>query len=441
MKVEIAGSVASTLPADDDHPYRTGAWQPNFVEYDATDLDVIGEIPDDLNGIYLRNTENPVHPSIDRLYHPFDGDGMLHMIRFADGHAEYRNRFVRTAGFEAEQEAGHALWSGILGGPEQSLRADGWGARTRMKDASSTDVVVHAGRALTSFYQCGDLYGFDPTRSSSSVPSGGTARSRATGESRRTRRPIRTPARCSCSTTRRPRRSCTTASSTRTTSSCTGSTCRCPARASRTTWRSPRTTRSSTTARCSGTRSYLAKGAHVPRFRPDLPTRFAVIPRRGSTADIRWFEADPTYVLHWANAYEDGDEIVLDGFFQGAPMPPADGETDPYKRAFRGIDTHRMQTVLHALAHESRDRRVQGRDAVGPDHGIPDDQPAARGPPVPLHVQHDHRSPVGSCSTAWSRSTCRPARSSATRSATACSGARRRWRPGPAAPARTTATS
>ena len=103
-----------------------------------------------------------MHPSIDRLYHPFDGDGMLHMIRFGGGRAEYRNRFVRTAGFAAEQDAGHALWSGILGGPDQSLRDDGWGARTRMKDASSTDVVVHAGRALTSFYQCGDLYGFDP---------------------------------------------------------------------------------------------------------------------------------------------------------------------------------------------------------------------------------------------------------------------------------------
>ena len=85
MNVEIVGRVASTLPADDDHPYRTGAWQPNFVEYDATDLDVVGEIPDDLDGVYLRNTENPVHPSIDRLYHPFDGDGMLHMMRFADG--------------------------------------------------------------------------------------------------------------------------------------------------------------------------------------------------------------------------------------------------------------------------------------------------------------------------------------------------------------------
>ena len=63
MNVEVAGRVLSTLPVDDDHPYRTGAWRPNFVEYDASDLDVVGEIPDDLDGVYLRNTENPVHPS------------------------------------------------------------------------------------------------------------------------------------------------------------------------------------------------------------------------------------------------------------------------------------------------------------------------------------------------------------------------------------------
>lgn len=31
-----------------------------------------------------------------------------------------------------------------------------------MKDASSTDVVVHRGTALTSFCMCGDLYQVDP---------------------------------------------------------------------------------------------------------------------------------------------------------------------------------------------------------------------------------------------------------------------------------------
>ena len=55
------------------------AWTPNYDEVDATDLEVIGEIPADLNGIYVRNTENPVHDSIG-VYHPFAGDGMLHSM-------------------------------------------------------------------------------------------------------------------------------------------------------------------------------------------------------------------------------------------------------------------------------------------------------------------------------------------------------------------------
>ena len=102
-------------------------------------------------------------PAIGR-YHPFDGDGMVHAIRFADGRASYRNRFVRTQGLAAELEAGAPLWAGIIEPPAKSQR-DGWGARGRMKDASSTDVVVHDGRALTTFYQCGDVYQLDPRRS------------------------------------------------------------------------------------------------------------------------------------------------------------------------------------------------------------------------------------------------------------------------------------
>jgi carotenoid cleavage dioxygenase-like enzyme len=161
MAATVVNTVESTLPPDDRHPYRTGAWRPNLREWDAPDLEVEGELPADLRGIHLRNTENPVHESIG-LYHPFDGDAMLHQIEFADGRASYRNRFVRTDGFLAEQAAAESLWSGMLGRPEQSKREDGWGARGRMKDASSTDVVVHNGVALTSFWQCGDLYQLDP---------------------------------------------------------------------------------------------------------------------------------------------------------------------------------------------------------------------------------------------------------------------------------------
>ncbi|MEP6859099.1 MAG: carotenoid oxygenase family protein, partial [Deltaproteobacteria bacterium] len=65
----------------------------------------------------------------------------------------------------------------------------------------------------------------------------------------------------------------------------------------------------------------LAKGVYRPKLH-DLPTRFGVVPRHGG--DVRWFEAAPTYVLHWINAYEDGDTIVLDGYFQERPGPSLD---------------------------------------------------------------------------------------------------------------------
>ena len=163
MHAHEVGRLPNLLPEDDDHPYRTGAWRPSFVVYDADALEVVeGAIPAGLEGVYLRNTENPVHESIGR-YHPFDGDGMVHSLHLDGGRVSYRNRFVRTQGLAAENEAGHALWAGLAESPQRSLRPDGWGARTRMKDASSTDIVVHAGVAKSSFYQCGDLYRLDPT--------------------------------------------------------------------------------------------------------------------------------------------------------------------------------------------------------------------------------------------------------------------------------------
>jgi carotenoid cleavage dioxygenase len=91
----------------------------------------------------------------------------------------------------------------------------------------------------------------------------------------------------------------------------------------------------------------LAVGKYVSRFQPELPTRLGVIPRRGTAADIQWFEASPTYVLHWTNAYEDGDEIVLDGFFQDDPMPADDGAGSLYQRLFRSLAADRLQTRLH----------------------------------------------------------------------------------------------
>ena len=144
-----------------DHPYLSGPWTPQYAEVDATDLEVIeGAIPGELDGIYVRNTQNPVHKPLG-FYHPFDGDSMLYQIDFHGGKASFRNRFVRTRGFQAEQEARGALWGGFVDPPTLSRRP-GVGFSSSLKDASSTSIVVHAGKLLSMFYMCGEGYRLDP---------------------------------------------------------------------------------------------------------------------------------------------------------------------------------------------------------------------------------------------------------------------------------------
>lgn len=346
MDVEIVGRLLSTLPADDDHPYRTGPWRPQTTEWRADDLDVVaGDVPSDLDGVYLRNTENPLHPAL-KHYHPFDGDAMVHVVGFRDGTAFYRNRFVRTEGLLAEGRAEGPQWAGLAERPESSPRTDGWGARGRMKDASSTDVVVHRGTALTSFYQCGDLYRVDP--------SSGETQGRASwggafpewGVSAHPKVDDRTgellffnygkdapymhygvvsPDDELVHTVDVP-------------------------------LPGPRLPHDMAVTDdlvvlndlpLFWDAELLARGVHAPRWHRDLPARFAVLPRRGSTADIRWFEAESTYVLHFTNAYPDGDELVLDGFFQDDPEPADDGTGDRWRRAFRYLALDRMQSRLH----------------------------------------------------------------------------------------------
>lgn len=332
----------SLLPADDSHPYRTGAWRPQTREWTATEMEVEGTIPDDLSGAYLRNTENPLVPAMER-YHPFDGDGMIHSIFFSNGKAEYRNRFVRTEGLLTELDAGGPQWSGLAESPLVSPRQDGWGARTRMKDASSTDVVVHNGIALTSFYQCGDLYRLDPVtlqdlgreQWQGSFPTAGvsahTKVDERTGEllffnyqttypymhygvvspngelSHYTPIPLPGP--------RLPHDMTFTENYSILND--------CPLF-----WKE----------------DLIERGIYATQFHRDMPTRLGVIPRYGTEADIRWFECDATYVLHWINAYEDGDEIVVDGYFQYDPSPGVGPDATLEQRMFRFLDLFALQS-------------------------------------------------------------------------------------------------
>ena len=105
----------------------------------------------------------------------------------------------------------------------------------------------------------------------------------------------------------------------------------------------------------------LERGIHAARLHEGVPSRFAVIPRHGTTADIRWFEAAPCYVLHWLNAYEDGDEVVLDGYFQEVPTPGPKKDAPPGYEYGRWTALDQKQT--YPTAKQFR-RAAVGYDVV-----------------------------------------------------------------------------
>ena len=346
MDISVFATTLSTLPPDDDHPYRTGPWRPQTREFDAENLDVEGELPRDLSGVYLRNTENPVHPALVN-YHPFDGDGMVHMTMFRDGQATYRNRFVKTDGFRAEQAAGGPLWAGIAENPARSIRRDGWGARGLMKDASSTDVVVHAGVAVTSFWQCGDLYRLDPmTLEELGKESWGGAYPSDVGVSAHTKVDEHTGELLFFNySTKPPFLHYGVVDAAR-----------------RLVHYVPidipgaRLPHDMTFTENFAILNDLPlfwdpdlikQGHYVSRLHRELPSRLGVIPRRGDSASITWFDFDPTYVLHWTNAWEDGGDIVVEGFFQGCPEPKDSSAHGPSSRMFRFLAQDVLQTRLH----------------------------------------------------------------------------------------------
>ncbi|MGW5397659.1 carotenoid oxygenase family protein [Streptomyces sp. NPDC003952] len=129
-------------------PHLLGSFAPVSEEVDVADLEVTGEIPPELDGLYLRNGPNPRFTPIGSYLYPIDGDGMLHGIWLSQGRARYRNRFVRTASLRAEERAGRALWGGVesmIMPDADQVGPDLAGAFREMPDIN---VVRHGGRLL-----------------------------------------------------------------------------------------------------------------------------------------------------------------------------------------------------------------------------------------------------------------------------------------------------
>lgn len=108
--------------------FELGNYAPVPDELTEFDLPVEGTIPPEIDGWYLRNGPNPRKP----VAHWFAGDGMIHGVRLEGGAAKwYRNRWVRTDSFVK---------------PFALYNADG--TRNLRAAVANTHIVNHAGKTL-----------------------------------------------------------------------------------------------------------------------------------------------------------------------------------------------------------------------------------------------------------------------------------------------------
>lgn len=129
-------------------PYLEGSFAPAPSETSSVSLKVLeGEVPRDLFGSYVRNGPNPAFLAEGR-HHWFDGDGMLHALRFEDGDARYQSRWIQTPSLAQERSDGRALWKGLL----ESTRDN---PDKRHKDTGNTDVIAYGNELLAFHYMGG----------------------------------------------------------------------------------------------------------------------------------------------------------------------------------------------------------------------------------------------------------------------------------------------
>jgi carotenoid cleavage oxygenase len=298
------------------NPYLQGNFAPVLKEVTATELPVVGELPAQLNGRYLRNGPNPVTAPEPSTYHWFTGDGMVHGIRLRDGRAEwYRNRWVRSAAV-----------AGALG--EQPHRGPVHGG---MDFAPNTNVIGHAGRTLA-IVEAGSLpYELtDELETVGPTDFGGTL---SGGYTAHPKRDSRTGELVAVSyffgwgddmevtvvgTDGRVR------SARRVTMGGPVSVHDCAI-----------TERSIVLLDLPVTFSMdaVSEGASFPyRWQEGYHARVGVLPRDGDTTDVVWHDVEPCYVFHPMNAYDEpgGEGIVLDvvrhpSMFRTHLLGPAEG--------------------------------------------------------------------------------------------------------------------
>ena len=123
-----------------DTPGFTGVLRPLRLEGDIFDLEVEGEVPEQLNGTFHR-----VHPDaqVAPMYENdqfFNGDGMISLFRFRNGKVDFKQRYARTDKWKIERAEGRAMF-----GAYRNPLTDDPSVKGKIRGTANTNVLVYGG--------------------------------------------------------------------------------------------------------------------------------------------------------------------------------------------------------------------------------------------------------------------------------------------------------
>lgn len=286
------------------NPYLDGNFAPVREEITADTLSVIGELPLELSGIFVRTGSNPQWPPIGQ-YHWFDGDGMLHGVRISNGKATYRNRYVQTAGWKIERAAGKAIWTGLSEPPQMD---NPYGPS---KNTANTALVWHAGQLLALWeggaphaIKVPELETIGEYTYNTKLTSAFTAHPKVdpvTGELLFFGYSLFRPPYLQYSIV-----------------SAQGELLRTvpidlPIGVMMHDFAISENYTIFMDLPLTFSLERVQRGEPMLMFEKNRPSRFGILPRHGDNSNIRWFESPACFVPHTLNAYEEGDEVVLSG--------------------------------------------------------------------------------------------------------------------------------